>query len=605
MSEAKQFKQLPIGDDDFQSLIAGGHYYVDKTPFLRTVFKENGNAVLLITRPRRFGKTMLLSMFDQFLGMSPQGPGDLEDLNRRRKLFDGLEIMRDHAFVEEYMGRFPVIFISLKTVYGKSYGEAYKCLASLMSDLAQKLNAYLSSSPNLSEAEKRKVAMLATDGYLKDQGNIDDLRKSLQFLGYCMFRHFCRKVVLLVDEYDVPLAKAAAGGYHEEMVNLIGGFFELLKTNPSGSSVQSGGDKFLQKVVMTGCLKVAKNSIFTGVNNLKTKTVLTKDPDFSTIIGFTKGEVSRILEDYELLDYSDTVRENYDGYRFFKDEIFCPWDVLNFVEDNYRHHLRGDPESISADNYWIGSSSDPALQGYMGFLTENDNDRMQELLDGGSIEIQVNDSMNYDDLQKRCPADFWSLLLHTGYLTALKELPDSRYVAAIPNLEIMKCFRDNVQKHFSEHLQSGERNLAKDLADFMLKGDVPSVEDLLFRLLQNYVSVRDAATRAAPENFYHGMLLGILGSSGKTIRALKSNPESGRGYADITFTDARGRTGVVTEIKVAGKNPLSTAARNALSQIERRQYADNFLKDPDLDHVLAYAMVFSGKECRIEMKHLR
>lgn len=607
MSGKSEFRGLPIGDDDFRTLILSGHYYVDKTPFLRKVFKEDSSAVLLLTRPRRFGKTMLLSMFDQFIGTAPDGT---RDLDFRAKMFEGLEIMRDQAFVDEFMGQYPTVFISLKGVFGLSFEEAYKKLASMMRTIFIKC-AYLQQSSELSNDEKQDLTLFCKKGYLTDwEHHSEELQDSLRTLCSAMAKHFKRQVVLLIDEYDVPLAKASVAGYHDKMVNLISGFFDLLKTTPSGYSAQDTlsniGDRPLKKVVMTGCLKVAKNSIFTGVNNLSVNTVLSSDGKLSTIIGFEKNEVAKILKDYDMAEYSGMVKENYDGYRFYKDEMFCPWDVLNFIERNYRLKQSGDLNDIKARNYWNGSTSDSSLKGYLGYLSENDNQKMQNLVVGKAIDITVNDSMNYDDLRMHRTEDFWSLLLHTGYLTAIANPEGNLYQVRIPNQEILECFRDNIKASFDDLLTRDGGDLAKDLALSLLKGDVSAADDLLFEMLRHYVSLRDSATKAAPENFYHGMLLGILGTAcNKTISQLKSNAEAGDGYADLCFTDLRRHTAVVIELKAGTSQHLTSSAQKALEQIESRNYAREYLEDEMVSTVYAYAIAFSGKNCRIVSKKLK
>lgn len=602
MSVDKKFKPLAIGREGFRMMIQSGCYYVDKTSYLQKVFQDDLSSVLLFTRPRRFGKTLLLNMFDQFLGISADGDPEIEF---KRKLFDGLDVLDDQKFVDAYMGQFPVLFLSLKEIKGKNFHAAYDAMASMIASKALQFK-YLWDSPNLSELEKRTLYRMCDRVYLADEDHAGEVKDALKNLCTYLFKHFKRKVVLLIDEYDVPLAKASAGGYHADMVDLISGFFDVLKTPLTGGSEGDRGEEMLQKVVMTGCLKVAKNSIFTGVNNLHVNTVLSHDDDFSSIIGFNKSETLKLLDDYEMTEYGDMVKNNYDGYRFGKDEIFCPWDVINFVDENSSHKRHGDLRLITARNYWNGSTSDSSLKGYLGYLSENDNQRMQDLVDGTPIEITVNDSMNYDDLRMHRSEDFWSLLLHTGYLTAMENPGDNRYLVRVPNLEILECFRNNIKAAFDDLLLKDDGDMAADLAIALLKGDASTADDLLFDMLQHYVSVRDTATRAAPENFYHGMLLGILGTvCNKTINGLKSNCEAGNGYADITFTDLRKRTGVVLELKVSKSGNLSDTAMAALTQIQDRDYAAPFIKSKDISNVYGYAVVFDEKNCRIEMKKLK
>lgn len=600
MVENNDIKKLPVGEDDFASLIESNSYYIDKTPYLKSVFNDDAS-VLLITRPRRFGKTMTLSMFDSFFAMEADGSCDRE---KKARLFSGLEILNDPDFVLSHMGRYPVVFISLKSIYGNSFGEACNALAALVSETALAFD-FLKDSPALSEIERKKFTRLCDESYLSDSDHIAVLTFALRTLCLYLFKHFGRKVLLLIDEYDVPLAKAAEKGYHPQMVTLISGFFDLLKTSPSGSTSRTAGGKILQKVVMTGCLKVAKNSIFTGVNNFSVNTVLSNDPKFSPLMGFTKDETLRLLKDYDLGEYAEMVADNYDGYRFYKDEIFCPWDVIKFVKENRGHKLSGEINEIQAGNYWNTSTSSPALKGYLGYLTENDNLRMQELMDGQEIEISVNDSMNYDDLSMHRSEDFWSLLIHTGYLTSVKNLGDERYLVRIPNLEIRQCFRENIQNFFDESLQVKDGNRAEMLAEALLAGKVNEADEIIYDVLQSYVSIRDNATRAAPENLYQGLLLGIFSNCPKAVADFKSNSESGRGYADITFKDPRRRIAVVIEIKSVPEDQMVGGAEAALTQIKDRDYARPFLKNEMITDIYAYAAVFSGKQSLLKMLKIK
>lgn len=601
MSGSHDMKNLPVGEDDFATLIESNNYYIDKTAYLKSVFNDDAS-VLLFTRPRRFGKTITLSMFDCFFAMEADGRCDMQ---KKLRWFSGLEILRDQAFVDANMGRYPVVFITLKSVQGNDFTQACNALATLVAETANAFD-FLQDSPRLTKAEREKFQRLCDEAYLSDPDHLAVLTFSLRTLCLYLFKHFERKVLLLIDEYDVPLAKAASKNYHDKMVTFISGFFDLLKTSPSGSTSKLGGGKILQKVVMTGCLKVAKNSIFTGVNNLSVNTVLSNDPNFSSIMGFTKPETQKILQDYDLAEYTGMVRDNYDGYRFYKDEIFCPWDVVKFVKINRDHKNRGELSEITAENYWNNSTSDPALKGYLGYLSQNDNLKMQELIDGHDIEISVNDSMNYDDLSKHRPDDFWSLLLHTGYLTSDAFLGNDIYRVRIPNLEVRECFRTNIQEYFKDFVSpvNGE-NKAVALAAALLEGDVARAQSLIADSLRVYVSLRDFANRSKPENFYQGLMVGILSTcSDKAIVDFQSNAEAGDGYADISFTDPHGNRAVILELKSCRSEDIAATVQDALRQIDERNYAEKYLKKQLLDEVMAYALVFSGKRCHLKLKRL-
>ena len=346
-----------------------------------------------------------------------------------QQLLDEYLTDKDKAFVDKYMGQFPVIFISLKDIKGINYDIAKGGLINLVKELARTFS-FLQKSEVLSEDDKLDLKNLCSDAYLKDPFNQNNLTSALSFLSSCLYKHFKRQVILLIDEYDVPLAKAAAGKYHKEMVELISSFLGVLKSTPKNTNEDTAP---ILKVVMTGCLKVAKNSIFTGVNNVVVNTVLNTQTKFTSIIGFNKEETKKVLEDYNLSDYEGMVKENYDGYRFYNEEMFCPWDVINFVAENYEHKLNGTESDIKPGNYWNATSSSKILQEYLGYLNKSIRESLQDLVDGKSIEVKINDSMNYDDLKLHDPDDFFSLLLHTGYLTAvdkIKSNTDCKFVFA-------------------------------------------------------------------------------------------------------------------------------------------------------------------------------
>ena len=388
------------------------------------------------------------------------------------------------------------------------------------------------------------------------------------------------------------------------MVTLLSGFLGILKD-----------ENTLTKTVMTGCLKVAKNSIFTGVNNLYVNTVTATEKDYTGLIGFTKDETNRFLDDYDLSEYSSLVKDNYDGYRFYDKEMFCPWDVVNFIRNNYKLKIDGELQQIHADNYWTGTTSSSAVYEYLGYLTDKDTQKMQDLIDGKSISFSLNDSMNYDSLSEHNPDDFWSLLLHTGYLTldwdkTTEELSKANsssknIFAKIPNLEILKCFTDNIKNRFDNSLKID--NLANRIADAMLSGDNEFVQTQLRIYLKKFVSVRDIASKAPPENYYHGFLNGIFTNcSEEFFTEYHSNTESGDGYADILFTDSVGEKGVVVELKVCReKESRIKKAEEAISQIEEKNYAEPLFEDENITSVQAVGIAFSGKNCAVAVKKLK
>lgn len=591
MNTVKAYKEVPVGTENFKELRAYNGYYVDKTSFIKTVFTDL-SPVLLFTRPRRFGKTLLISTIATFLNINKDDPQNTEATH---KLFEGTEIIKDKAFCERFLGRFPVIDISLKSIDGSSFEIAYRVLVDLLVATANRYT-YLLDSASLSSFDKRDFQHYLDKEYLYDHEN--DVVGFLDTLSRLLNKHFGSKVVILIDEYDVPLAKASNNGYHAQMAKLIGSFFNVLKNS-------NAVDKPICKIIMTGCLKVAKNSIFTGVNNLLVNTVLDAVPKYSSLVGFNRNEVHEILKYYDLADYSQLVKDHYDGYRFYQDEIFCPWDVMNFVAKNYHHiHIKnGTVGDIKAENFWINSSQATAIKGYVGYLSENVNSQLQDLVDGKNVEVPINDSMNYDDLNMHRSEDFYSLLLHAGYLTAVTNTHANFYEVRIPNKEILDCFRRNIKEYFDDSLILGKENNAQKIAQALADGDAHTAQNLLSRYLKSFVSLRDFATRSKQENFYHVFLNGILFCSGNNISEYRSNAEAGEGYADIIFSGNDGSSGVIIEIKSGAKERSKELLQAAFEQIESKKYTSVFEDDAFINEIHAYAMVFSGKQCIVRCKN--
>ena len=386
------------------------------------------------------------------------------------------------------------------------------------------------------------------------------------------------------------------------------GFFDLLKTTP-------GNEGAISKAVITGCLKVAKNSLFTGVNNFNVCSVIDREQKYTGIIGFTKEDTYKFLKDYELENFSEKVKEHYDGYKFFDKEMFCPWDVVNFIDENYKYNLNGETDSIRTNNYWLGTTSDKSLYDYLGYLTDSDNKKMQDLVDGKSISFKLNESMNYDTLSEHNSNDFWSLLLHTGYLTVDWEKTDEaefskdgktnkEVFARIPNLEILGCFNNNIEERFGNVVKRD--NLALNISNALLEGNVDFVQNKLGPLLRSFVSVMDTATRAPHENYYHGFLNGIFTSCEKLVSEYHYNYESGNGYSDITFKAERNTKAVIIEIKATSNEvDMDELAAKDLSQIEEMNYAQPFFKQSKITEIYAYGLVFCKKDCLVFCKKLK
>ena len=614
----KHFLALTVTDSCFAEIRAKNRYYVDKTPYLKQVFSDDeavdenslidGTTVLLLTRPRLFGKTMLMNMFESFLKISANEPGNI---TKHLNYFKDTKILEDKKFCDKYMGQFPVIAITLKGVKGPNFKQAYFKLAELIVEKAKEFK-FLENSPALDEDDKATYAKLASKDYLK---RADDEAQSyatsaMASLASMLYKHFKKKVYILIDEYDVPLAKAQEHGYHKDMVTLMSSFLDFLKDPQKDPEKDTS---IINKVVITGCLKVAKNSIFTGVNNLYVNTVADQETEYTGIIGFTKDETQKILKDYELDDFSQTVKNYYDGYKFYDKEMFCPWDVVNFIRKNFNLKQTGNTDDIKTGNYWDKSSSDSALGEYLGYLTDSDNQKMQDLVDRKSIGFKLKESMNYDTLSEHKSDDFWSLLLHTGYLTVDWEQTKKEELAKennkdifvkIPNLEILECYEHNIKTRFSSEFI--KLNLHTKLVDALSCGNQKETYDIFFDMLQKYVSIRDTATKAPLENYYHGFINGIFTCCENIISDYHSDYESGSGYHYITFKVERNTKAVIIEIKATSNEAdMDELATNALSQIEEKNYALPFVKTSKITEIYAYGIVFCKKDCLVTVKKLK
>ena len=606
---------LPLPDNPgcYEELKDGNCYFVDKTEYLKTVFTSS-TKVLLFTRPRRFGKTLLMTMFESFLKINPDKPFNT---SLQQKYFQGTRILEDKEFCSKFMGQYPVIDISLKDVTGKTFEIAYKNFAKEISKLAEKYR-YLLNSPKLDEEDKDKLSKILKVEFLREFENSDYLTGSLSIIATALYKKYGKYPVLLIDEYDVPLANASyhdiqntklyrdekdfKADFHYNMVDLMKSFLGILKDQ-----------KTLTKVIITGCLKVAKNSLFTGVNNLKVNTVLSENEDYTGIIGFTKEETYKFLKDYKMDNFAQKVKEHYDGYKFYDKEIFCPWDIVSFISDYYKKNLKGTLKLNRLENYWEGTTSDKSLSGYIGYLTDNDNKKMQDLVDGKSISFILNESMNYDCLSQHESDDFWSLLLHTGYLTVDWEKTKKEGLAKennkdifvkIPNLEILECFENNIKERFGNVVK--EDNLALNISNALLEGNVDFVQNKLGPLLRSFVSIRDTATRAPHENYYHGFLNGIFTNCKDNLGEYHSNYESGDGYPDIFFKDSDCRKVAIIEIKSAPiGSDIETLSEKAISQIEDKKYAEPLKSNKTVKSIYGYGITFAGKSCAVSVKKLK
>ena len=551
-----------------------------------------------------------MNMFESFLQISGKNPGNI---SKHLNYFKGTKILEDQEFCDKYMGQCPVIAITLKDVSGDDFKDAYFKLAEVVAGVAAKFE-FLMGSPKLNAKEKAKFDKISDEDYLKSFAKKPKsyLTSAIASLASMLYKHFNKQVYVLIDEYDVPLAKAQSYGYHKDMVTLMSSFLGFLKDSQKDPETNK---PVVKKVILTGCLKVAKNSIFTGVNNLKVNTVTSKIDKYTGMIGFTKEETLKLLKDYEMEDFSEVVKNNYDGYKFYDKEMFCPWDVLNFVEDNFNFKKQGLLSEIEAENYWANSTSSSAVYEYLGFLTDSDNQKMQDLVDGNSISFVLNESMNYDCLSEHDTNDFWSLLLHTGYLTldwektkkdelSKANSSNKEVYVRIPNLEIKKCIKNDIQKRFDVVVKKD--SLALNIANALLEGNVDFVQNKLGPLLRSFVSIRDTATKAPHENYYHGFLNGIFTNCKDNLGEYHSNFESGDGYADILFKDIDCRKVAIIEIKSESiGSDIETLSEKAISQIIDKNYAEPLMSNKTVKHIYGYGITFAGKSCAVSVKKLK
>ena len=557
--------KLPVGIDSFEKLRKEGFYYIDKTGLIRDLL-NNWGEVNLFTRPRRFGKTLNMSMLKSFFEIGADGT-----------LFDGLAISKETALCEEYMGKFPVIFISLKGVDGLTFADAYGMLRLLIRSEVSRMQALLESE-RISEGDKKPLERI-----LREQDTQDDILNSLKTLSALLYRHYGQKTVLLIDEYDVPLDKAFHHGYYREMVALIRGLFgQALKTN-----------EYLQFAVLTGCLRVAKESIFTGLNNFKVLSII--DPRFDEHFGFTDAEVKRLLADYGLEQHFDEIKEWYDGYRFGDVDVYCPWDVINHVD-----LLRAKPDA-RPQAYWINTSGNDMVKRFVDKADKTTQQEIERLIDGEAIAKDVQLELTYDEVDRTID-NLWSVLFTTGYLTYTGVLEDGRYYLVIPNREVREVFVRQIQEWFRENVISDARPM-QALHKAFLSGDAEGVAAGLTAIMGKMISVLDTKARdKQKENFYHGLLLGLLRSEPTWL--IRSNAESGEGFSDILVEPEDPDAGIVIEVKYAPTfQGLEQACAKAMEQIKARRY-DERLREDGREDILAYGIAFNKKRCKAVCERL-
>lgn len=557
-------KKIPVGIENFQDMRKFNFYYIDKTNLIEQLL-DNWSKVTLFTRPRRFGKTLNMSMLRSFF-----------ELGTDKSLFDGLYISKNKELCEEHMGKYPVIFFSLKSVEGLKFENARYRIIEMIGREAQRYE-FLAESDKLSENEKAQYkALIALDNgkYTMDD---DILISGIQMLSHLLYKHYGQKTVILIDEYDVPLDKAFENGYYKEMVSLIRGIFGMaLKTNDS-----------LQFAVLTGCLRISKESIFTGLNNFEVLSIL--NTQYDEAFGFTDGEVKQILEDYDLSDHYPDVKEWYDGYHFGNTDIYCPWDVIRYCKN-----LCADPAALPED-FWSNSSGNAMVRRFIDKADIRTKNEIERLIAGEDIEKDISQELTYDEIDKSIE-NLWSVLFTTGYLTHKGCTESGRYRLAIPNKEVRNLFIRKIREWFSDVTRNDGKTLEEFCNAFVDK-DPRKIEQIFGDYLWNTISIRDTATaKAKKENFYHGILLGLLGYKASWL--IKSNAESGTGYSDILVEVPDNRTGIVIELKYAEDGDMDSACSRALEQIEEKEYVDKLRQD-GMRNFIRYGIACFKKDCKV------
>ena len=568
--------KLPVGIDDFRKLRESHFYYVDKTRLIEQLLL-NWSKVTLFTRPRRFGKTLNMSMLKSFF-----------DIGTDKALFDGLYISGNKELCDEYMGKYPVIFLSLKGVDGLTYEEAFEAFVRIMGKEVNRVS-FLADSDKLTQIEREQYKGLTIMKNGRLAFDKEKLISSLQLLSQLLYKHYGKKTVILIDEYDVPLDKAFQNGYYNEMVSLIRGLFgQALKTN-----------EFLQFAVLTGCLRISKESIFTGLNNFKVMSIT--DSRFDEQFGFTDEEVKKLLSDYDMDSHFDEVKEWYDGYHFGRADVYCPWDVINHVD-----HLRDDGDA-KPQTYWINSSGNSLVRRLINRADSSTKDEIERLIAGEAIEKVIRQDLTYDEIENSID-NIWSVLFTTGYLTKVGEvkLADSEsyaYKLVIPNKEVREVFVLQIQEWFKA-VVANDNDTMKLLSKAILDKDETILARQLNIVMGRMISILDTkAPDDMKENFYHGLLLGLLrGSNPEWL--IRSNRESGDGFSDILIKPENPDLGIVIEVKYAKEfKKLDAACDAAMAQIKEKRY-DETLRDEGRCDILAYGIAFCRKRCRVAGERL-
>lgn len=565
-------KKLPIGIEEFEKIRTEDFYYIDKTGLIKELL-YNWGEVNLFTRPRRFGKSLNMSMLKNFF-----------EIEGNQDVFNGLEIVNEKELCEKYMGKFPVISISLKGVNGDSFETARSMMSSAIGKEALQFQFLLDSEKLSGEEKKMYSQLIMIDN---ENGNIfkmsdSVLIESLKTLAMLLEKHYEQKVIVLIDEYDVPLAKAFENRYYEQMVSMVRNLFEqTLKSNKS-----------LYLAVLTGCMRISKESVFTGLNNMKVLSI--SDVRFDEYFGFTDADVKKLLKYYQLSDYYRTIKEWYDGYRFGNVDVYCPWDVINYCDA-----LRTDKDA-KPQNYWANTSGNDAVK---HFIEKSGNSTVKReieyLVAGETIEKEIHQELTYNDMYQSVN-NIWSVLFTTGYLTQRGKSDEDVYCLTIPNMEIRKIFTRQIMEYFKETVQEDGETL-NVFCEALKSGDAKGVEEQFGEYLRKTISIRDTfAKKKLKENFYHGILLGLLGF--KESWGVFSNKESGDGYSDIAVEIDDEGIGIIIEVKYSDNGNLDTECRHALAQIRSRNYEEQ-LRDDGMRRILKYGIACYKKQCKVVIEN--
>lgn len=556
--------KLPVGIENFEEIRKEGFYYIDKTKLIEQLLLTWGK-VNLFTRPRRFGKTLNMSMFKSFF-----------EIGTDKKIFDGLYISGNKKLCDEYMGKYPVIFISFKDINGLTYDEAFDALVQQIGAMAS-CSSFLLQSDKLIDVEKEQYRGLINikDGkYHMDKGVVIS---SLRVMSQLLNKHYGKKTIVIIDEYDVPLDKAFSHDYYDQMTELIRGLLgQALKTND-----------YLKFAIVTGCLRVSKESIFTGINNFKVLSIL--DTRFDEQFGFTDDEVRKILNDYGLSSHFEEIKAWYDGYRFGSTEVYCPWDVINYID------LLMDDENAMPQDFWSNSSGNSIVRRFIEKANIQTKSEIESLISGESIEKSIEQELTYNEIDKKID-NLWSVLFTTGYLTHNGRTKDGKYKLIIPNREIHNLFIKQIREWFDGVTKSDGKKL-DGFCNAFLDKEPEKIGQLFRDYLWNTISIRDTAVaKDKKENFYHGILLGLFGYKDNWL--VKSNAESGIGYSDILIEVPDNRTGIVVELKYAEDGDLETSCEKALRQIAKKDYVARLRQD-GMKNYIKYGIACYKKDCKV------